>query len=211
MTEQPTPESWDQFRNELEKQAQQQAAKWIVAGVVALTLFAGTGWWFYLQPKIDEYIAGAASGLPSGAVVAFLSSESQTCPGEEWTLFEEARGRFILGAGHNRDAGLRFRALRETGGEEHVTLFESHIASHEHTVQLTTGQSGGHGHGYLTGTRGSGGDAGYGHGAETSRSSSVEPDHQHELNGVTGSAGESEAHNNMPPFIALYYCIKVLD
>ena len=42
----------------------------------------------------------ADEAIPSGAVMAFTT---QFCP-KGWTVFEEARGRFIMGATHNRDS-----------------------------------------------------------------------------------------------------------
>ncbi len=49
--------------------------------------------------------------------MAFLGSESNPCPNETWELFEDAKGRFIIGAG-NSTGNLKTRIIGETGGDQ---------------------------------------------------------------------------------------------
>lgn len=181
-----TDELNQQYKTEIRKQAVQQAAKWTLAGAIALILFAATGWWLYLKPKIDNYIVSASDSIPSGAVVAFESSESETCPGRDWKLFEPAKGRFIIGAGHGDRSKLTPRQLGDTGGEESVTLTIPQIPAHSHsTVQMI-------GDNNIDGVD-----------STTVRSG----DHHNETR-ETDTTGENQPHNNIPPFLALYYCKK---
>jgi len=184
-----------QYKSEIRKQAVQQAAKWTLAGALALILFAATGWWLYLQPKIDEYIVSASDSMPAGAVVAFLSTESVTCPGKAWTLYEEAKGRFIVGAGHGDRSKLTPRKLGDTGGNENVVLSKDEMPAHNHGG-ATGGSSMGN---YVEWPAGHAAA-----GAFSGNSPFSVVDHTH---GIT-SEGQNQAHDNMPPYIALYFCKK---
>ena len=46
----------------------------MIAAFASFVVIAGTGWWFYLEPKIKRYIADAAGGVPFGAVVASVTA-----------------------------------------------------------------------------------------------------------------------------------------
>lgn len=194
MTDQPSPQNWEDFKKEVGKQSRQQAAKWLIAGVSALIVFALTGWWFYLSPKIDAYIASRTNGLPVGAVVAFHSSESITCPGDEWKLFDEAKGRFIVGAGQPSSNRLTSHRVGDIGGEERVTLSKPQIPKHTHA--LTLGRHWGD-RSVNIDKHGWGGD-GNDQGGATRITN----------NGIHDGLN-NQSHNNMPPFIALYFCKKL--
>ncbi len=121
--------------------------------------------------------------LPIGAVVAFDSSESETCPGAEWKLYKPAKGRFIVGAGHG-DPNIRIpRKLGDIGGEE------------EH--KLTIGEMPIHSHGDFWGSDG------------TKYGMLMENRFHNAGFKKLKAEGGNKAHNNMPPFIALYFCKKV--
>lgn len=124
--------------------------------------------------------------VPDGAVIAFDRRDG--CP-RGWSQFNAGISRVIVGAGKPRslpsggvDTVLSAREFNEAGGEE--------------TVRLTLDQMPTHDHGGLF--AGDGNQAGM-------------------LNEWTYHAagyeqiraqGGSQPHNNMPPFIALYYCKK---
>lgn len=199
MPESQSPEGLQEFREEIEKQARQQAAKWLVATIAALLAFAVSGWWFYFKPKIDNYIMVHTKSIPAGAVVAFNSSESQTCPGEDWVLFDEAKGRFILGAGHASRSELTPRQLGDTGGEENHQLTIEEMPSHRHGIPYVSS------------------DIKYYDAREGANTAYFDYRQRNDVNleiviqrkewGV-GAEGGNREHNNMPPYLALYYCIK---
>ncbi|KMW56652.1 Phage tail fiber protein [Candidatus Rhodobacter oscarellae] len=133
--------------------------------------------------------------IPVGMVAAFLPGEfgSRVCP-EGWRQFSEANGRFILGARENKyEPGDR-------GGEESVKLTPEQMPSHVHKVGWS---SSGVLHTItLNGTRGD-----------------VPDDRQYRIdfeaeggqagrNLLTDQVGGNQPHNNMPPYIALYFCKK---
>ncbi|QWV14409.1 phage tail protein [Marinobacter adhaerens] len=97
-------------------------------------------------------------------------------------LLPDARGRSFIGAGAG--PSLTARTLGDTGGEEEHTLTEAEMPEHGHALDTET-----------IGTAGSDGNvlADTGTGTGTVQS---------------GTAGSGQAHNNMPPFLALNAIIK---
>ncbi|QDG74422.1 hypothetical protein [Labrenzia sp. PHM005] len=139
----------------------------------------------------------AKTPLLAGAVVAFDRSEKNggACPAG-WSLFESAGGRMIVGAGTNTNKdqngipltdypSFKDDSTKSIGGEERVTLSVSQIPEHTHAFTFSDGTN-----------------------------SPEHVDKSHNEFGLknateqTGPAGEGQSHNNMPPFIALYFCKK---
>jgi microcystin-dependent protein len=116
--------------------------------------------------------------LPKDSVLAFNRSR---CP-LGWVPLSKAAGRVIVGVGAGE--GLTGRALFELGGEEKHILTEAEMPSHSHTVAIGR--------------------------ADTSIAGDKLPyiAHPNQRAWKTDSRGGSQPHNNMPPFIALLYCIK---
>lgn len=141
----------------------------------------------------------------------------------------DLRGRVVIGAGDNGDAGISNRALAAKGGAETHTLTTSEIPSHTHTG--TTDASGSHthsitdpGHTHTQTTinddyNNSGGNP-PGFSADSAGSKtwsnisssttgiSIDSAGAHSHTFTTGSTGGSGAHNNMQPFMVLRYLIK---
>lgn len=140
-----------------------------------------------------------------GAVVAFdrNAAISRVCP-KGWSIFLPAGGRFIVGAGqHNGDLteypSFSEDKLEAIGGEERVTLELDQMPEHRHAVPLI-----GSGTVYV--------DAGkaantpyfdYRRRENIKQEIQISPPDE----GVI-STGKGHPHNNMPPYIALYYCRK---
>jgi len=146
-----------------------------------------------------------------GAVIAFDRSEDRgggeaggACP-IGWTLFREAGGRMILGAGSHDNADENGAALsrydafsdapsRAVGGEEAVTLETEDMPQHTHSgtyLDITVPGAGPNPVMLLPDTAG---------GAQKGTAKAV--------GGITGRDGPVRPHNNMPPYIALYFCKK---
>lgn len=140
-----------------------------------------------------------------GVVVAFDRDDldQDTCP-KGWKPFEQARGRVIVGAGDPSKAPAEFgldengnhltdRSLRQHGGTETHQLSINEMPTHEHPVRdMEWGYSiNGNDHPARIDV-----DDGPPWGGHTGR-----------LN--TEPRGENQPHNNMPPYIALYFCKKV--
>lgn len=196
------------LKAELASQSRKQVAKWIIAGATSVTVgimgLAGIGAWTIFRPQIDAHIQTVAnadikSAVPSGVIAAFTIE----CPvGLGWQPYKEATGRFIVGAGseykrafknwksEKQDGGfdeksLSLYELESISGEEEHILSEGQLAEHVHWVDSYEGRpppSEGGVHYYLKGS-------------DTSRPGG-------------DSVGLNEAHNNMPPYIALNFCKK---
>lgn len=121
--------------------------------------------------------------IPGQAVVAFNSSE---CP-SGWKEYELGQGRVIVGVGNALD--LEPRTLEELGGKEEVTLSINELPKHRHNNPSVgnTPPSLNKVYALQAGGRG-------------------EYDGAHAR--PTDYKGKGAAHENMPPFVALRYCIK---
>lgn len=144
-----------------------------------------------LTEQVNANVVPAVGGdLDTRAVVAFTSEKGErTCP-PGWKPFEEAKDRFILGAGN------KYQEVGSTGGEETVKLEERHMPSHSHSVESSS-------------------SAAFSlSGVDDKKSTNphyVNPannrGHPNQIMKAQPEGG-NKAHNNMPPWIALYYCIK---
>ncbi len=127
---------------------------------------------------------GDPGRIPSGAVVAFAT----TCPqAQGWSPYKEAEGRFILGVG--KGPLENFVGLGTPGGKEEVELTIEEMPAHSHSLTWTMEEN----PKYPLNWNGQGGGP--------SIPSNVEkfpPLMQ----------GYNEPHNNMPPYIPLYFCKK---
>lgn len=160
----------------------------------------------------DEHIRNVASGatsIPVGAVVAFdggayeLKSEADSaqngCP-SGWIRFKQAEGRFILGSDADWTQEGQF-VLRKTGGTPTHTLTIEDLPDHSHTTQMIKTSipkidS-------LTNTPKKPDDTGFHYLRSGTSALSVR----------TGGFNTGREHNqrtldNMPPYIALYFCKK---
>lgn len=133
-----------------------------------------------------------------GIVAAFDRSQNDACP-KGWELFRPAGGRFIVGAGVNTNTDQAGNELTDhpsrlddktkaVGGAEKHTLTVAEMPSHSHRGN-NVGTSAGRGntnmlHPWGSSTKG-----------------------QLAKEGVENSGG-NQPHNNMPPYIALFYCTK---
>lgn len=155
----------------------------------------------------SQGLPGSDATLPSGMVAAFENK----CP-MGWDLFDRAGGRFVVGAGHhaNKDANGKQLTIYQkhglNGGEEEHRLAVEEMVSHVHAVPIPE-----HTHQFNWGTS-------QGAGSNTGDSLAGAPYYfprtapiSIEAGGVTvnsGAQGGSKPHNNLPPFVALYFCQK---
>lgn len=131
-----------------------------------------------------------------GIVAAFDRSEEDACP-KGWERFTPAGGRFIVGAGVNTNTDQAGNELTDhpsrlddkikaVGGAEKHTLTIDEMPKHSHTNPNggTNISVGGLPEGDALGVR------------DTNNEEK------------THTMGENQPHNNMPPYIALFYCKK---
>jgi hypothetical protein len=186
----------EEFQQEVRKQATQQAAKWTIGAIGLLALFAASGWWFYLKPKLIETFGG----LPANAVVAFDSPGG--CP-DGWKIFDAAISRTIVGSTQGQSASpnhdehgvlLSARPYRRDGGEEAHVLTTEEIPAHNHGIVDFLHNDFQRGQGGYVGTEKMGRD-----------SAPVDPNTPIRYSDPTGGG---KPHNIMSPYISLFYCVK---
>lgn len=128
------------------------------------------------QRAIDEYLKGKI-GLPVGAIyTTTVSTNPSTILGYgTWTAF--GAGRTLVGV----DTGqTEFDTVEETGGSKTHTLSITEIPAHDHTVNL--------------------GNTGFGTASLTSSGTNT----NFQTGGI-GSTGGGGSHNNLQPYITVYY------
>jgi hypothetical protein len=149
--------------------------------------------------KVQGILAAFETG--EGAVVAFNRSEKDgSCP-IGWRKLEEATGRFIVGAGVNgwsdgvgrpisNHPSLMDDPVGAVGGEEVHQLATDEMPSHDHSNGAFN----------LLVTR---------NGKEVAEHAVPQ---NIDINARKGqpieAVGRNLPHNNMPPYVALFYCIK---
>ena len=187
----------------------------IVTGVVG-TIAALT----WLEGFVDKRVQAAGTSfvpgaVPAGAVMAFDLPTG--CP-DGWGAFEDAGGRAVIGAGagmipgtEERDLNIQTKKYRQHGGDEKVTLTISEMPGHDHsegTLEATAPNP--FMHVTPAGTPLSGGTASslWDPNPDHTGGANFSDGHTHAITGSTGSEGGGVAHNNMPPYIALYFCKK---
>ena len=125
------------------------------------------------------------------AVVAFYADKGQQACPDEWSLYVEAKDRMIVGA------GTLYQYPGATGGEPEVTLTKQQMPTHDHRFRYFFSNKEGNKETF---------DPEQSPRARTGLNTNnrwTAP----ESGGVL-MAGGSRPHNNMPPYIALYFCKK---
>lgn len=140
--------------------------------------------------KGEQGPQGDAASFPVGAVVAFDLPDG--CPTDEgWHDYDKGAGRFIAGMGRHA-SGDRYGnpveelTLGETGGHRTHRLTEPELPAHSHTYEFSSGSA-----------RRAEGDF-----------TPIEFGAKDRIR-RTDSTGKNAPHNNLPPFVALRYCIYV--
>ena len=184
------------------------------------------------------------TSIPVGGIIMWsgtgvtLPSNWKLCDGSTYNgiTTPDLRGRFVLSSGQTVGS-TKNRITGATGGEETVTLAETHMPSHTHGVSARTGHpttgaayDGGHNHttGGLAGFYRSASNpspfasgyqqlwtAGnhidgyqYGGGSDYTVNSSSS-NHNHTITVSETSKGSGTAHENMPPFYVLAFIMRV--
>lgn len=166
--------------------------------------FSHSNWVKASVKALDAACESGAFGVPIGTIVAFsgalnIPANWKICDGTNGT--PNLQGRFILGASSSRPAG-------SAGGVETVTLGVEHMPNHSHSGSVTG--SGTHAHAVKRGTGGT--EYPVESQSEVSGAWIDSPvmgdgSHTHGVN-IAGTGG-GQAHENMPPYWALVYIMRV--
>ena len=124
----------------------------------------------------------SAVQIPPGTVFAFALPK---CP-SGWTEFSEAGGRFIIGVNGStyKLPYVGGKPEYQLGGEEMHKLTIKEMPTHSHSGITATGSY------------------------NAAHLATKDPTNLPQGRGSIGASGSSKPHNNMPPFIALYFCKK---
>lgn len=132
---------------------------------------------------IAGYPFGENVHLPRNAII-MMEAECSTLPG--WVPYKRSAGRIPIGAGTGSDVNNITRTFR-VGDNDNVG---------EYIHELTIPEMPSHSHsqaGRATGSHRCAGDC-----SEYSPGGSM----------LTGATGSGQAHNNMPPILALNFCVQ---
>lgn len=126
---------------------------------------------------------GGSGSIPAGLICMWSESSSNIPSG--WALCNgsnntpDLRNKFVLGAGKDYAVGA-------TGGEKEVALTVAQMPRHNHTIYL-----------------------GYEFQGGSSGTLSYSPEGRNSATERTNTTGGGESHNNMPPYYALCFIIKL--
>jgi len=168
--------------------------------------------------------------LPTDAQwTAAAYREQRTTPPTGWAICDggnysgrqtpDLRGRFVVGAGQG--PGLSNRTLGIGGGSETVTLAVGQLPAHNHVVKGETSESGDHTHtlprvAYDDGNGCCMGDGAQGLWGDSGtrtwnalNASAGAGNHRHSFTTTSDSTGSGSPVDNMPPFYALAFIMRV--
>ena len=155
------------------------AAGAVVAAIILSVVSILSGW-------IEDLFR---PDVPEGAVVAFLDPCSEV---DGWEDYDRGAGRFLLGANTEFKVGI-------PGGEKEHVLSLSELPNHQHWLQRPDNK----------------GEWEWGHTINSDGNSTprIDVDDGHPYRGyaeklITTPVGQGEPHNNMPPYIPVYFCQK---
>ena len=188
--------------------------------VAVFTVFSGIAIYAWAT-KDTIVLAGYEFGSPrigSGAVVAY---DLPQCP-NGWVPFEAATARFIVGAGSDFDEALStdengnslsVKRYNEAGGTQSHSLTLAELPSHNHSIST----------GYRLDGEWHDGLEGFPrkrNGGVSDPATGIDPDFMDANENIVRDGGHGaqeqvisfegggQPHNNMPPYIALYFCKK---
>lgn len=146
-----------------------------------------------------------AALLPRGCILIWSGAEDAAPAG--WAICDgtngtpDLRGRFVLGCSEGRAQG-------STGGEEEHKLITAELPSHSHVQRVTTSPTSTSSaavtqYRRITGTQTSSAAYTYATGNTATASTGAR------TTVSTAASGSGNAHNNMPPYYALCYIMKL--
>ncbi len=160
------------------------------------------------EQELNNAIAGSIS-VPKGTIVAWSGTENNIpanwhlCDGTNGT--PDLRDKFVLGAGNNYSVG-------QTGGSSTASLSVENMPSHTHMVTGSTSSDGSHSHDINYDSFGHGNTGtSYGLGSYSgSYGTSTAGEHTHTITATAEATGGGQPHENMPPYYALCYIMRIV-
>lgn len=172
------------------------AAARSTTGAVALLPTLGLAF----APVVLDFHEGLR--VPHGAIVAFMrefktGDANSPCP-PGWTAVKEMAGKMPLGAGSGKlkdGTALTTRILGDSAGEEEHKLTTPELPDHDHDYKRTNYDD----------------DPSIGTGVVHASSGvygvNIRRVGIYEIDDFTGKQGGNNAHNNMPPYLVVQFCM----
>lgn len=143
---------------------------------------------------------------PIGAIyISVVNENPSKYFGGTWVSF--GAGKCLVGVDTSQS---EFNTVQKTGGDKTVTLSLSQIPAHNHSFSGSSGSAGSHTHelkGYEKST--ASGSTGYRPGGSGNASAGdiikSAGAHTHSISGTIGNSGGGQAHNNLQPYITVYF------
>lgn len=152
---------------------------------------------FNFAPKGWAWCDGQLMPLSQNTALFSLLGTTYGGNGKSNFALPDLQGRAPMHPGQG--PGLSLHDLGETGGSETVTLLESEIPSHSHSLRVSQGDAieiSPNGQLFATGTGGIGAYA------------TLSPLTQLSPNAIAPAGGD-QPHNNMQPYLTFYFCIAL--
>jgi len=194
----------------------------IVGGIVGFVIAtAGFAWEFLTRGGLIEALGGVSARngeLPSDALLVVTSG---FCP-RGWTVFENGKGHVLLGAGEGRlatGASTTPRVVGSKGGSEVHAITVAELPPHFHQGRTNNAETTQNSR-VVTApvfdtTRVAGGGPAHQQRVVPSSKpgervtlSIVEHQHTFRTDGGTGLTGKPAPDNNMPPWVAVTFCVR---
>lgn len=140
---------------------------------------------FNFAPRGWAFCEGQLLSISSNTALFSLLGTTYGGDGRSTFGLPDLRGRYAMSSGTG--PGLSARSLGQKSGVEQVVLTTTQLPSHTHTSPFSDGP------GTLAGAH-----------------DRVVPDSQSNQDTSTGATGGGQAHDNMPPFLVLNYCIALV-
>ena len=162
--------------------------------VAEIRIFAGN-----FAPKGWAFCNGQLMPISQNTALFSLLGTSYGGDGKSTFALPNLQGCAPLHAGTGPGPGLSERFLGDTGGEQTVTLIESEIPSHTHTVNCSSG----------SGTSATPANSTFGSGARGRPAAYASGSNVQMSPTATSQTGGSLPHNNMPPYLCLTFIIAL--
>ncbi|AKU23997.1 tail fiber protein [Massilia sp. MB5] len=152
---------------------------------------------FDFAPKNWAYCNGQVMPLQQNTALFSLLGTTYGGDGKATFGLPDLRARMPMHANPDGGNGLSLRQLGESGGVSTVTLTQNELPHHVHQAMALSGSGSESTPGPSVLLADTGGAAAY-----TGSTSAPQT-----LRATLGTAGNGLAHNNMPPYLALSFCI----
>lgn len=159
---------------------------------------------FNFAPKGWAFCNGQILAISQNTALFSLLGTTYGGDGKSTFALPNLQGSVPIHTGASQGPGLSFYALGEQSGAQSVTLLQSEIPAHSHGTPQAAATSG-----VATPANAAWGSALKGHGSLYGMTAVDSSDKVTMSPSALSAVGGSQPHNNMPPYLALNFCIAL--